>query len=132
MLLRKYMSLIGIGSATVDLRLERETYQPGETVLGTFLVMGGTIEQHVERIECNLILTNLVEQTKKSIGSTSVQVSKQLIAGEKIELPFFFIIPEDTPESNDDITYQFMTKMIFDEGFKSIDQDKITIKKVEE
>ncbi|MEK3646088.1 sporulation protein [Aeribacillus sp. FSL M8-0235] len=40
MLLRKYMSKIGIGSATVDLVLDKETYSPGEKVTGTLYIKG--------------------------------------------------------------------------------------------
>ena len=47
MILRKYMALIGIGSAKIDLILEKVSYKPGEQVKGYFMVKGGTIEQQL-------------------------------------------------------------------------------------
>ena len=35
MLLRKMLSLIGVGSTQIDLVLEKETYKPSEQVRGT-------------------------------------------------------------------------------------------------
>ena len=43
MLLRKMLSLIGVGSTQIDLVLEKETYKPSEQVRGQFIIKGGTM-----------------------------------------------------------------------------------------
>ena len=48
LILRKYMSMLGIGSAKIDLQLPKLQYTPGENVSGIFLIEGGTIEQQIK------------------------------------------------------------------------------------
>ncbi|KKB33880.1 sporulation protein [Bacillus thermotolerans] len=44
-MIKKWLSRIGIGSARVDLALEKLEYMPGEVVTGQFLLIGGAVER---------------------------------------------------------------------------------------
>ena len=69
MLLRKYMSLLGVGSAQIDLILEKDILKPGDSVNGHFLIKGGTIDQQLKQIDCHLVMKD--EMTHK-IGRAHV------------------------------------------------------------
>ena len=71
LILRKYMSMLGIGSAKIDLQLPKHEYTPGENVTGTFHIEGGTIEQQIRRIECDLVMTTS-EETEEVIGTSTI------------------------------------------------------------
>lgn len=127
MLIRKYTALIGIGSAKIDLLLEKDTYHPGEDVVGHFYINGGIIEQEIKRVECDLILQNINNQTEHVIKSFTVQTSKIILADEEAKIPFTFELPYTLVESTEEVSYYFKTKLIFNEGLKSNDEDVINI-----
>lgn len=127
MLLRKATSLLGIGSATIDLVLNKEIYFPGEKVTGFFTLKGGIIEQYIKRVDCSLIMFDTEKQKATIVDTTSQLISRQIHANEDNQLPFHMTIPSEAEASTDNLIYYFNTKLIFDEGVESKDQDIICI-----
>ena len=127
MILRKYMALLGIGSAEIDLILERELYRPGEVVYGHFSIKGGSIEQKLKRIDCDLVLTDKVAGIEKVMDTETILTSTQIDSEELHNIPFSFRLPESMLASTDHISYRFLTRLIFNEGVTSQDQDRIQI-----
>jgi sporulation-control protein len=121
------MSMLGIGSAKIDLQLPKHEYAPGENVNGTFLIEGGTIEQQIKRIECDLVMTTLTDETEEVIDSATILTSQTIESEETNRMEFNFRLPEDIPASTPERTFQFKTRLIFNEGVKSADLDKIVI-----
>ena len=121
------MSLLGIGAARIDLILPKESYKPGEDINGYFLIRGGTIEQKIRRIDCDLVM--IVESTgeEKVIDSTTILTSKKINSEEMNNSPFTFTLPDTVPISTKDISYRFKTRLTFNEGVESRDQDTIKI-----
>ena len=127
MLLRKYMAQLGIGSARIDLQLEKDEYKPGESVYGNFSIEGGIIQQKLKRIDCHLILTDQVAKIDQVMGTAIILTSKQIDSEEMHNFPFNFQLPASLQPSSDELAYHFQTELIFDEGVTSQDQDKIQI-----
>ncbi|WP_456276789.1 sporulation protein [Bacillus sp. AK128] len=125
MLLRKYMSLLGIGSAKVDLVLEKTEAKLGESISGAIYINGGTIEQQIKRIECDLVKTDKVQE--EVVETTTILTSNSIDSEDQREIPFSFYIPLDIHPSSEGLTYRFKTRLVFQEGAKSLDQDIITI-----
>ena len=128
MILRKYMALIGIGSAKIDLILEKDTYMPGELVKGYFLVKGGTIEQQLKRIECDLVVTtdNDEEKDEKVIDSITIFTSKLIESDATNQILFTFRLPQSMqPELG--ASYRFKSRLSFKQGVESLDHDVIQI-----
>ena len=50
----KVFASVGIGSAAVDTKLEKDTYTPGETVKGAVEIRGGKVDQQVDDIYLTL------------------------------------------------------------------------------
>lgn len=127
MILRKYMSLLGIGSAQIDLILEKEIYRPGESVSGYFLIKGGTIEQQIKRIDCDLVMKDQILD-KETVIDTVAILSTSLIESEKLnKIGFTFQLPDSLAASTDKISYQFVTWLTFNKGVESRDLDIIQI-----
>jgi sporulation-control protein len=127
MLLRKYMSWLGIGSAQVDLLLKKEVYHQGECVEGCFEIHGGLIEQEVKRIECDLVKVNLLDKSEEIVDSLTMLTSKTVDSEENNQIPFHFTLPSDLTPSSSSVSFRFKTRMIFQHGIKSIDQDLIKV-----
>ncbi|MBE4907516.1 sporulation protein [Bacillus luteolus] len=127
MILRKYLSLLGIGSARIDLILPKEKYRRGEDISGHFLIHGGTIEQKIRRIDCDLVMLNEVSGVERLIDSTTVLTSKKIDSDESNKMAFTFSLPKDIPVSSEAVSYRFKTRLTFNEGVESKDQDRILV-----
>jgi sporulation-control protein len=127
MLLRKYMTLLGIGSAKIDLILQKETYRPGDAVIGHFLLKGGIIDQQIKRIDCDLYMIDHVKNTEMVVDSVRILSTSSIISDEDTKYPFSFKLPDSVPASSKEITYCFKTKLTFDKGIESRDEDDIQI-----
>lgn len=121
------MALLGVGSAKIDLILEKEVYRSGDTVQGYFSIEGGSIEQKLKRIDCDLVLTDKNEDIEIVIDTKSISTSMEIHSEELYKHPFEFQLPSSLVPSTDKLSYQFKTKLIFDEGVTSLDQDMIHI-----
>jgi sporulation-control protein len=127
MILRKYMSLLGVGSATIDLILPKETYHHGEFIEGIFMIKGGTVDQQIKRIECDLVMTDLTNGNEKVIDTTTILTSKLIQSEESDQLTFTFKLADYIPISTEERSYRFKTRLTFNEGVESKDQDIIQI-----
>ncbi|PLT33401.1 sporulation protein [Bacillus sp. V5-8f] len=127
MILRKYMSLLGIGSAKIDLILDKEAYMPGEPVHGQFYIKGGTIDQRLKRIDCDLVAIDNTDGSEKVIDSKTILSSASILSDEMNQISFAFQLPESVRASTDRLTYRFDTRLAFNEGASSRDQDEIKI-----
>lgn len=125
LLLRKFMSLVGIGSAKIDLILDKETYMPGEHVKGYFLLNGGTIAQQLKRIDCDLV--KVENGTESMVDATSILTSRSIESEASNKIPFSFKLPTSLPISTEEISYRFKTRLTFTEGVESVDQDIIQV-----
>jgi sporulation-control protein len=121
------MSILGIGSAQIDLILPKEEFQPGECINGYFLIKGGVIEQQLKRIDCDLVLADKTSEEDKIIETTNILTSKRIESEEQNRIDFTFRLPSDLMVSTDERTYHFNTRLVFDEGVISKDLDVIRI-----
>jgi sporulation-control protein len=121
------MSLLGIGAAKIDLILEKETYVPGETVHGKFVIIGGTIEQQLKRIECDLVMTDVIMEKEEIINTSTILTSDCIPSEGSNQISFTFRLPDNAQLSTDTVHYRFKTRLIFKKGVESIDQDAIQI-----
>ncbi|MBA9026190.1 sporulation protein [Peribacillus huizhouensis] len=125
MILRKSMSLLGIGSAQIDLILPKEKYHYGESIHGNFCIKGGTIKQQIKRIECDLVRFDHVIGAETVIDTIMILSSRDIHPEEVNEIPFYFQLPAiPSPQG---MAYQFKTRLTFDKGMASKDSDRIQI-----
>jgi sporulation-control protein len=101
----KVFASVGIGSAKVDTKLEKDTLTAGEQVKGIVEIQGGNVEQKVDEIYLSLHTTYIKESDDKKytvsamIDRFRVVDSFTIMPNERKELPFSFQLPLDTPIS---------------------------------
>lgn len=128
MILRKYMALLGVGSAQIDLILEKDKYRPGEIVKGKFIVKGGLIEQRLNRIDCDLMMSTEpdVSKNEKLLDSITIFTTKVIESATTNHIPFSFQLPHSI-DSTCNPSYRFKSKLTFKQGIESTDHDAIYI-----
>ncbi|PLR98865.1 sporulation protein [Bacillus sp. T33-2] len=101
----KVFASVGIGSAKVDTRLEKETLMPGEDVRGVVHITGGKTAQKVDELYLSLHTTYIKEADDKkytataTIGRYKVTDEFTIHPTETKEIPFSFRLPVNTPVS---------------------------------
>ncbi|MEH7305382.1 sporulation protein [Neobacillus drentensis] len=101
----KVFASVGIGSASVDTKLEKDTYMPGETVNGVVEIKGGKVVQQVDEIYLTLNTTYLRESDDRKYTVTAaidrfrLTTPFVILANEKKDIPFSFQLPFDIPLS---------------------------------
>lgn len=104
-LFNKVFASIGIGSATVDTKLEKDVFVPGEEIKGIVQIKGGKLEQLIDDIYLNLHTNYLRESDdKKHIVKGDIErfrltQSVTIGANETKDIPFVIRVPFDTPIS---------------------------------
>jgi sporulation-control protein len=126
MLLRKYVSMFGIGAAKIDLVLPKTAFRPGELLNGYFFLEGGIVKQKLRRIDCDLVMVDKYS-TEKIIDSTTIYKTEELEPDETNKLNFVYRIPKTLQTDEKGIRYLFKTKLTFDKGVESLDEDWITV-----
>ncbi|MEK5231766.1 sporulation protein [Lysinibacillus sp. FSL K6-0232] len=99
----KALASIGIGAATVDTRLEKDTYQAGEVMRGEIIVRGGQVAQQVDAIYLSINTTYIRESNDNkhtevaTLQKVKVTEPFTLSAGEEKGFPITLTLPFETP-----------------------------------
>lgn len=99
----KVLASIGIGSAKVDTKLEKNQYMLGETVSGKIEIQGGAVQQEIAEIYLTLHTNYKVEKDDHTYQKTAtishylINQSFTILPNEKREVPFSFKLPYETP-----------------------------------
>ncbi|WP_337061043.1 sporulation protein [Kineococcus sp. G2] len=101
--LRNLAARFGAGAASVDTVLDRDVVQPGGTVSGRVVVVGGSVAQDVEEVVVGLQARVEVESGDSEwredvvFGRARVGAGFTTVPGERSELPFSLQLPWQTP-----------------------------------
>jgi sporulation-control protein len=129
MLLRKMMSRLGVGSAYVDLILNKTAFQQGECIEGILHIFGGTVEQKIEKLDVEFIQKTLRDgkEVDTVIATIPVAGAFQIEEGQRKQIPFMYQIPDSLPPSQPGISYRFITRLDIEDGVDTLDFDYIQI-----
>ncbi|MCM3791618.1 sporulation protein [Domibacillus indicus] len=129
-MIRKIISQLRlrIGSASIDLILDKDEFRPGEKVTGYFFLKGGRFEQKINRLECDLVVTDEQKKEERFTESAVTRLmSKPISSKESSQIPFTFQLPSKLDTSPSKCSYRFRTKLVFSDGTKSVNHDQIKI-----
>ncbi len=104
-LFNKVLASVGMGSATVNTKLESDKLVPGQEVKGIVEVKGGSIDQKINEIYLSLYTTYIKEADEKKYTNNALIDQVRLndpfvIKKQEIKhIPFSFKLPIDTPIS---------------------------------
>lgn len=121
------MTLLGIGSARINLVLPKDTFKPGEDLKGEYHIKGGVIEQKIKRIDCELIKMKQDKKIEQTFDAPTILTSKLIQSEQSYKIPFTFRLASTLPASTDEISYRFYVKLTFSEGVESKDQVAIRV-----
>jgi sporulation-control protein len=102
-IINKIMANVGIGSASVDTVIENPRVIAGNEVKGYINIKGGKMPQNIDDIYL-YVMTKVEKQSnnirftgKDKIQQVILPVAKTISAGEKIKIPFNFILNKQAP-----------------------------------
>ncbi|GAB6426009.1 hypothetical protein bcgnr5378_29380 [Bacillus cereus] len=130
---KKILAKMGKGAATVDLRFENKPYGVGETVSGEVLIVGGEVEQNINKLSVNLMMK--YSHDEESITSVIAQIPLSggfiIRPKEDKRIPFTYLIPNDIPISTHSVTFFFDTQLDIQSGVDRGDVDYLEVEKSE-
>lgn len=107
-ILNKAIASAGFGCAKVDTHLDSQKICKGEQVTGFISILGGKIEQKASKVSL-VLMTYADDEEDSNKNRKSVELSKfditqdiQIKPNVAIEVPFSFVLPNDTPISFQD------------------------------
>lgn len=130
----RLLSSIGVGSATVDTRLERDELVPGEEVRGVVEVKGGGSELEVSGISLEVQTHYKRESGDNTVTETGtvehfpVSGHRTIEANSREEIPFSFRLPYDTPLTLGRSSVWIRTALDVRMAFDPSDSDVVTIR----
>lgn len=126
---KKMMAKIGIGSAKVDLVLNKNEYELGDTIEGKFVVQGGNVEQFINKIDVDFMISVRTKKHEYSAAVAKIHVSDSFTirASERKELPFSYKLPKDFLISSPYVSYYFVTNLDIAAGLDNRDHDYVQI-----
>jgi sporulation-control protein len=123
------MSKLGVGSAHVDLILNKHIYKAGDFIEGQLHIHGGTVEQKVNKLDVELVRKTICNGKEEKDIIAVIPVADEFIIGEdevKV-LPFRYQLPENISPSQTGISYRFVTRLDIEDGVDTLDFDYIQI-----
>jgi len=127
---KKLMAKIGVGSATVDLRLDKDAYRLGETMTGTIHISGGNVEQRISDLSVVLMMKAYVKGQAITRPVQSIPVLHGFTVQPKPfaqEVPFSYVIPNDLALSTHSIHYYLHTKLDVELALDPTDMDAVRV-----
>lgn len=100
---KKLLASVGIGSAQVDARLEKDSLLPGELVKGEVHLTGGDVAQEIDEIYMYVVTHYERESNDTKVKEECILAKHRLSERftlqpkETKELPFSFPLPYETP-----------------------------------
>ncbi|WP_166239502.1 sporulation protein [Paenibacillus turpanensis] len=129
----RMLASIGIGSAEVDTLLEKSSYAVGEEVRGAVRMRGGQVDQSINAIYMT-VMTEFLRETDNGTHRETAEVARYLVsdpftlkAGDELELPFSFPLPDATPVSVGRIPVWIRTNLDISSAVDPTDNDRIEV-----
>lgn len=126
---KRVLAKLGVGSAKVNLLLDKEEYTLGDTVEGELLVEGGTVEQYIQKIDVELVMEVQVKERVFShiVETASFHTPFHVAPFENKVFPFTFTLPNNLPISGKTVRYHFVTRLDIADGIDHSDRDPLII-----
>ncbi|PLT34978.1 sporulation protein [Bacillus sp. V5-8f] len=99
----KVLASIGIGNAQVDTKLAKDTFCPGDIVMGEVVIKGGSVSQKIDEIYLTLHTSYVKEHDDKkylqiaTIERIRLNAPFEISPNERTEIPFSMQLPNETP-----------------------------------
>ena len=134
-MLEKFFTLMGIGSAEVDLKIPKPHVHLGDNLEGTIKIKGGNVEQEIEKIEISLMLKSSYHDRMQSrlynqVVSSVTLAERMVIKPDQEEvIPIIFEIPftRNLPISRGRTEYYLKTNLDIRKAVDPVDHNEIVV-----
>ncbi|WRP04610.1 sporulation protein [Rossellomorea aquimaris] len=123
----KLMCRFGIGATKIDLVLNQKEFRPGDVIKGEYELTGGRVEQKLKRIETDLLQYDQNSDRSSVLHHNTILSSSTMKANEQRTIHFSCRLSDSFPPSSDNVSYKFVTRLVFDDGVNSVDHDEFQI-----
>lgn len=129
----KVLASIGVGSAKVDTKLEKNQYMLGDMVSGKVEIQGGAVEQRIAEIYLTLHTNYKIERDDHTYQKTAtinhylINQSFTILPNEKREVAFSFQLPYETPLTYGQSKVWIKTGMDIKNALDPEDEDYIQV-----
>ncbi|MCL6586508.1 MAG: sporulation protein [Anoxybacillus sp.] len=129
MLLRKMMSKLGVGSAYVDLRLNKQMLQQGDMMEGELYIRGGTVDQKIEKLDVDFVCKTIRDGKEEDTVIATIPAAGEFVIEEEETkvLPFRYRLPDEIVPSQPGVSYRFITRLYIEDAIDTLDFDYIQI-----
>lgn len=128
----RFLSRIGVGAATIDTRLEKGEFAPGDEIRGIVEITGGSLEQEVAGIFISVMARyDSTAGSSKAVGTVEkfpVAPGRTVAPDSREEVPFSFRLPYDTPPTMGRSEVWLRTSLDVKGAFDPQDEDRITVR----
>lgn len=126
---KKIMASFGIGSAKVNLVLDKQHCRIGEALRGKAVVEGGSVDQEVNSLDVDIMLKFNVRGKEFSRVVHTLNVARNFYVKSKknLEFPLEHFLPVDYPISKGSVSYHMVTKMDIARSTNSGDTDNLVV-----
>lgn len=121
------MCRFGIGATKIDLVLNKKEFCPGDVIKGEYELTGGRVEQKLKRIETDLLQYDQNSDRSSVLHHNTILSSSTMKANEQRTIHFSCRLSDSFPPSSDNVSYKFVTRLVFDDGVNSVDHDEFQI-----
>lgn len=123
------MAKLGKGSAQVNLILNKQEYKPGEQINGELIIQGGTVEQAINNIDIDFLMSVHVGEHEQTvlINRFPFHESFQIQPAERKYYSFSYELPKNLLVSGYSVGYYFITHLDIAAGMDSTDHDPVYI-----
>ncbi len=132
-MINKLFASIGIGSARVNLEVMDTEVSLGGKLRGAVKIQGGNVEQQLDKIYINLILSSNyksgdhIKNVQRVISTFTVEEKMTISPGEEKVFPVSLQIPYGLPISKGRTRYFLQTKLDIPQAIDPVDHDPVTI-----
>ncbi|WP_458119752.1 sporulation protein [Paenibacillus sp. Z6-24] len=130
----KMLARVGIGAAKIDTVLDQSEYYPNSEVRGIVYIEGGSVDQDVGNIYIEVMTQYIREQDDKkhyvnyTIAKYRVSEKTQVKSSQKLEIPFGFTLPSQTPLTLSNQKIWLHTGLDIEMSVDPTDQDYIVVR----
>jgi sporulation-control protein len=127
---KKFLAKLGKGAAQVNLVLDKQEYKPGEEIRGELIIQGGTVEQEINKIDIDLLMSVRSGDHEQTALVRRISFTERFTIGpsETKTLPFQYELPKNLLLSGYSVSYAFVTHLDIAGGVDSTDRDPIHVK----
>ncbi|WP_168188665.1 sporulation protein [Thermoflavimicrobium daqui] len=126
---KSFLAKLGHGGAKVDFVLDKSDYALGDSLRGELIVQGGTVEQQINRIDIELVMSiyHKDHYYTQTVGKIPFHTPFKIQPEERKSIPVSYVFPMNLLLSSSSISYYFVSHLDIAGAVDSSDKDFVQV-----